>query len=85
MAPPLRYSNTPCGVTLEHARNLENQCDAAVTGNGGARHARGSLEHFAQWLDDYFFLTHQLIDDEAGAWVRAGIGAGAGRAGALLP
>src|SRR5471030_229844 len=62
-APP--ESNTPCGVTLEHARDIENQRDAAVTSDGGAGHARGSLKHFAQWLDDHFFLAHQLIDDKA--------------------
>src|SRR5471030_1449344 len=58
-------SNTPCGVTLEHTRDIENQRDAAVTSDGGAGHARGSLKHFAQWLDDHFFLAHQLIDDKA--------------------
>src|ERR1700759_1431761 len=58
-------SNTPCGVTLEHAWNIEDQRDAAVTSDGGAGHARSALQHFAQWLDDHFFLADQLIDDEA--------------------
>src|SRR5450830_858287 len=58
-------SNTPCGVTLEHARHVENQGNATVTGNGGARHARGPLQHLAQRFDDHFFLADQLIDDKA--------------------
>src|SRR5690606_1727455 len=63
-SPATPESNTPGGVTLEHARYIENQGDATVTGNGGARHAWRTLQHLAQRLDYHFFLTYQLIDDK---------------------
>lgn len=51
----------------EHARHIEDQGDAPVPGDGGARHAGGALQHLAEWLDHHFFLSHQLVDDETDA------------------
>src|SRR5690606_2744209 len=59
-------------VVFEHAGHIENQRDAAVAGDAGARQSRRALQHLAQGLDDHFFLAHQLVDDEADLLVADG-------------
>src|SRR5690606_33834236 len=51
-------------IPCQQAGNIQNQGDSAVTGNGGASHARRTMQHGSQGLDHHLFLPDQLIYDQ---------------------
>ena len=52
------------GIRLEQTRHIQNECNTAIAGDGGSRHARGTLQQAVQRLDHHCLLANQVIHDK---------------------
>src|SRR5690606_5532549 len=51
-------------ISRQQTGNIQNQGNPTVTGNGGARHPRRTMQHGPQWFNHHLFLPNQLIHNQ---------------------